>query len=99
MSFDDATETDPSQAYLAAIGRALYALASLEWLVIEVITRLDPTEDIPALAVGTTHAIYTKFRAESERSEIAQEVKTALIKIADGYSALPPLRNAIAHAR
>ncbi|MEP7193667.1 MAG: hypothetical protein ABI903_12465 [Actinomycetota bacterium] len=66
---------------------------------IEVITRLDPTEDMPTLAAGTTHALCAKFRAKAERSEIAQEVKSSLIKIADGYSALPPLRNAIAHAR
>lgn len=85
--------------YLAALGGLTYRMAGLEWLAIEVITRLDAAATPESFAGKPGGHIATQLKQHIDRAGLAEPLRTRLTDIADRYAALPPKRNAVAHAR
>ncbi len=90
----------PDDEYLAAVGRTVYLLNGLEWLVIEVVRRLDPSTSIELLAGMTSYGIAEQLAAKVRGvSGLRPEQATELQRLAGAYAALPPVRNDATHAR
>jgi thioester reductase-like protein len=89
----------PEEEYLAGVGRAVYCVAYTEWLVIEVVRRLDPNASIARLAGRTTGQIADHFATAVEHAPIAVALQANLRPIAADWKQLVSLRNDVVHAR
>src|SRR3712207_2966772 len=91
----------PENAYLAELGRSIYALAYLEWGLLGDLPHLQglpPAISVQALAGKTTAVI-----AQTIRSNLASvsdpKVSEWLQAHAEALDALAPRRNGVVHAR
>ena len=90
----------PEDEYLADLERVVYMLNGLEWLVIEVIRRLDTSTEVGLLAGMTSSGIAEQLSSKIKNSVgLSPEQVTALQQLAGDYSRLPEIRNDVVHAR
>ena len=83
-----------------ALGRAVYQLNGLEWLVIEVARRLDPTTKIDVLAGMTSMRIAEQLSSKVRHATgLMDDQISELQHLAAEYAQLPDIRNNVAHAR
>lgn len=90
----------PGPEYAQMLGETLYQMAGLEWMVIEVIQRLDPATSIEMLAGLTTSGIADQLKSKVDKATVLEPARhDELRAIADDYADLPIVRNDIVHAR
>jgi hypothetical protein len=90
----------PDDAYLLALGRAIWAVNRLEWVVIEVTGRLDQSHDFGAIADETTGGVSFKFKAAVAGAGLTDgALASELSELADQFAKLATERNDVAHAR
>lgn len=90
----------PADEYIKALGIVVWKIASLEWLVIEVIQRLDPQADILKLAPMTIKGLGEQLASKSKKSlALSSEQQAELNEIVTDFGQLPEIRNDILHAR
>lgn len=90
----------PEDSHLTALGRTIYLLNGLEWMVIEIVQRLDPATKIGMLAGMTSHQIADQLRSKTKKqTTLSGEQVTHLAKLVDDYASLPDIRNSVVHAR
>jgi hypothetical protein len=89
----------PDDGYLRALGKSTYCIAYTEWLVMEVVQRLDRSIDIAWLAPRTMGAIANRFLTAVELASLEPDLAGELSLIASDWKDLVSPRNDVAHAR
>jgi hypothetical protein len=89
----------PDDAYLQALGKSTYCIAYTEWLVMEVVQRLDRSIGIAWLAPRTMGTIANRFVTAVELSSLDPNLASELSVIARDWKELVSPRNDVAHAR
>lgn len=88
----------PEDAYLAAVGRAVYTVAYVEWLAIEVVTRLDQRRTLEELASRGTGAIAKALHRSGRRAATTQ-LQREIEECAVEFDRIADRRNDVVHAR
>lgn len=98
----NAPAPDPAPSYFQKLGEVSYEISGLEWLVIEVIRRLDPSVSISDLSAMTAGGIAEQLISKVATNRLGvldSEQQRQLASMAAEFDALRWLRNDVIHAR